>query len=108
MIPRASCSILVPYTTLFRSVLHGGQPSQPSLGAFAPAFALLLSGGTMLLLQAGIGAARAQVLGPTDHGRFPVEDDRVVPRADQHGRTGHGSGLEQLVLHTQEIGRAHV
>src|SRR5690625_6437609 len=35
-------------------VLHGGQPSQPSLGAFAPAFALLLSGGTMLLLQAGI------------------------------------------------------
>src|SRR5690625_3274282 len=41
-------------------VLHGGQPSQPSLGAFAPAFALLLSGGTMLLLQAGIGAARAQ------------------------------------------------
>src|SRR5690625_6468269 len=28
-------------------VLHGGQPSQPSLGAFAPAFALLLSGGTI-------------------------------------------------------------
>src|SRR5579875_640618 len=73
------------------------------LGVLATVERLALLGArrAAALVQAQVGAARAEQLRAGRHRRLPVEDDRVVGRADEHRGTGHSAGLEELLLHAE-------
>ena len=65
--------------------------------------AALLTARARVLVQAQVGAARAQQLRSGRQGRLPVEDDASIQVADHDGVAGNRAGLHQLVLDARGV-----